>query len=86
MGIKLHTDTLKNFCLGVPNSWSTYITERCYLNIFFVLFKSEIPEANYILIKFNTLILFFNKENELFLYLRTSKRLSLRVFVRCELS
>ena len=61
---------------------------RHYLKDFFVLFEGEIPKAklslNAFLLSSTSFVLLFILENELFLYLRTRKMLSLGEFVRCE--
>ena len=44
---QVYTHTLKNFCLGMPNLCSTYYIERCYLEVFFLLYEGKIPEVNH---------------------------------------
>ena len=41
------THTLRTFGLNMPNLWSTYYIERCYLKVFSMLFEGIIPKANH---------------------------------------
>ena len=74
-----YTLTLKNVVLGCSNHGQSIIFLKGYLKVFF-----ELYEAYIISISCSACLLVLNKENELFLCLRTSKMLSVRVFDRCE--